>query len=298
MPPDRASRAALVFATCLLAATTLASAPPPRALPLGRADDSSGCCGPAGLVCSGDNFTGLVEKQLYFVHPRSAGGTFGWGNHNLADALGDAAFLCVDGSFVSRFNDSLISTVVMRWNASYVNYAECDDIEGGKCIFGDGIGVGVGRINPFYWPGKGTACGFPDGTGVTGQCWRNLSGGEWLSFQKPGQCKPGARVGDGGCAWVRPASPAPRPPALPPPQPSIPLLPPLLSRGHRAAQEATGPPSKTIELGCMLGHGFQRACKNATLVPGIGCVFGAARDIFVQAFASDDPEDGGCPPVH
>ena len=64
------------------------------------------------------------------------------------------AFLCVDGSFVTRFNDTLISTVKMRWNASYANYAECDDIEGGKCIFGDGLGVGVGRINPFYWPGK------------------------------------------------------------------------------------------------------------------------------------------------
>ena len=116
MPPGRppASRAALAAAACLLAARTLASAPPPRALPLSRAGDSSGCCGPAGLVCGGDNFTGLVEKQLYFVHPRSAGGSFGWGNHNLADALGDAAFLCVDGSFVSRFNDSLISTVVIE----------------------------------------------------------------------------------------------------------------------------------------------------------------------------------------
>ena len=114
----------------------------------------------------------------------------------------------------------------MRWNASYVNYAECDDVEGGKCalscviillrtgqlntykrgigpgqcIFGDGLGVGVGRINPFYWPGKGNACGFPDGTSITGQCWTNLTGGVWLSFQKPGECKTGAPIGHNGAA--------------------------------------------------------------------------------------------------
>ena len=45
----------------------------------------------------------------------------------------------------------------------YSNYAECDDREGGDCIFGDGVGKGVGRVNPFFWPGKGTACGFDDG---------------------------------------------------------------------------------------------------------------------------------------
>lgn len=132
----------------------------------------------------------------------------------------------------------------MRWNASYVNYAECDDVEGGsyihtalsprfpaallmywctmhtaramfqlrtgmewyftagQCIFGDGIGVGVGRINPFYWPGKGNACGFPDGTSITGQCWTNLTGGVWLSFQKPGECKNGSPIGRNGIASV------------------------------------------------------------------------------------------------
>ena len=68
----------------------------------------------------------------------------------------------------------------------------------GKCIFGDGKGIAVGRINPFYWPGKGNACGFPDGTSITGQCWTNLTGGVWLSFQKPGECKNGAAIGHGG----------------------------------------------------------------------------------------------------
>ena len=152
--------------------------PNDRSEPRVNASAESGCCGPPGLVCSGANFSGVVEETLYFAHPRSTGGSFDWGNHNMADALGEAvrhpllrtlrprsscldrsclltahrqwlmswllplrccrcrcrcqAFLCVDGSFVTRFNDSLISTVRMRWNASYANYAECDDIEGGE----------------------------------------------------------------------------------------------------------------------------------------------------------------------
>ena len=80
-----------------------------------------------------------------------------------------------------------ISSVEMEWNTSYANYAECDDREGGKCIFGDGVGKGVGRVNPFFWPGKGTNCGFGSGTQVTGQCWANLTHGNvWYSFEKPG----------------------------------------------------------------------------------------------------------------
>jgi hypothetical protein len=52
--------------------------------------DESGCCGPQGLVCSGADFSGVVEQILYFAHPRSTGGSFDWGNHNMADSLGEA----------------------------------------------------------------------------------------------------------------------------------------------------------------------------------------------------------------
>lgn len=168
------------------------------------------CCGPPGKVCSGGVFSEVASQQLAFVHPQP-NGSMGWGNHNLAPVLGDAAFMCVDQSFIERYNDTLVSSVLMRFNTSYANYAECDDREGGTCIFGDGVGVGVGRVNPFFWPGKGTVCGFDDGTQITGQCWSNLSdSGVWLSFQKPGECVAGAPIGgarrDGkgggkGCAW-------------------------------------------------------------------------------------------------
>jgi hypothetical protein len=53
----------------------------------GLSRDDSGCCGPAGLVCDGPHFTGVVEETLFFAHPS---GTFGWGNHDMADNLGEA----------------------------------------------------------------------------------------------------------------------------------------------------------------------------------------------------------------
>ena len=63
--------------------------------------------------------------------------TLAWHDHDMATALGDAAFLCVDQSFVKTYNDTLISTVRMRWNNSYHNYAECDDRQ-----------VGIQPMNP------------------------------------------------------------------------------------------------------------------------------------------------------
>ena len=62
--------------------------------------DESGCCGPPGLVCSGANFSGVVEETLYFAHPENPGGSFDWGNHDMADALGEAVS-CAGVSFCS-----------------------------------------------------------------------------------------------------------------------------------------------------------------------------------------------------
>ena len=65
-------------------------------------DAESGCCGPAGLVCTGANFTGVVEETLYFAHPSNTGGSFDWGNHDMADALGEAVSrLRTHAAFVS-----------------------------------------------------------------------------------------------------------------------------------------------------------------------------------------------------
>ena len=144
-------------------------------------------------------------------------------------------------------------------------------VSAGHCIFGDGVGVGVGRINPFYWPGKGNACGFPDGTSITGQCWTNLTGGVWLSFQKPGECKNGAPIGANGAAAL----------------PSFPVLLDLLLRlrvastyrgKYRCCSSAgcawgavSGLPLKTINRKCIIEHGFRRQCNNATLIEDLGC---------------------------
>ena len=51
----------------------------------------------------------ITRDTLFFAHPRPGPNqTLGWGNHNMAPALGDAAFLCVDGMFVTEYNDSLV----------------------------------------------------------------------------------------------------------------------------------------------------------------------------------------------
>jgi hypothetical protein len=151
----------------------------PSSLPRRSLSETPVCCG-APKVCTGPAFQGVSERQLFFVHPVPNSSGLSWYDHDMADALGDATFMCVDQSFVKTYNDTLVSSVHMRWSNAYVNYAECDDRDGGTCIFGDGNGTGVGRVNPFFWPGKGNACGFAAGTGKTGQCWTNLTGGQWF----------------------------------------------------------------------------------------------------------------------
>ena len=169
-----------------------------------------------------------------------------------------------------------VTRAVLRWTAILAAGRPIHEslnaaVSAGHCIFGDGVGVGVGRINPFYWPGKGNACGFPDGTSITGQCWTNLTGGVWLSFQKPGECKNGAPIGANGAA------------ALPP----FPVLHDALLRllvastyrgKYRCCSNAgcawgavSGMPLKTINRKCILEHGFRRQCNNATLIKDLGC---------------------------
>ena len=47
---------------------------------------------------------------------------------------------------------------------------------------------------------------------------------------------------------------------------------------------------KTLDAQCMLKHGYIDACKKDGRAP-----FAAAKKIFLEAFASDDPAKGGCP---
>ena len=77
------------------------------------------CCGPP-KVCNNSIAGAVKTEELYFVHPapNATTGRFTWGNHNVATALGDAAFLCVDGTFVKSYNDTLISSFVLEWNTT------------------------------------------------------------------------------------------------------------------------------------------------------------------------------------
>ena len=51
---------------------------------------------------------------------------------------------------------------------------------------------------------------------------------------------------------------------------------------------------KTIESTCLFKEqGFAAACRAAGRAP-----FTAATKLFENAFSSDDPAEGGCPPIH
>ena len=82
----------------------------------------SGCCGPQGLVCDGANFSGVVEETLYFAHPRSTGGSFDWGNHDMADSLGEAVSCARTQLFAacsaSAVRCRCVKTLLHRWSKS------------------------------------------------------------------------------------------------------------------------------------------------------------------------------------
>ena len=66
----------------------------------GRSRSQSVCCGPP-KICNNSIAGHVMRDTLYFVHPvPTANITMRWSEHNVADALGDAAFLCVDVSAV------------------------------------------------------------------------------------------------------------------------------------------------------------------------------------------------------
>jgi hypothetical protein len=53
----------------------------------------------------------LSNRGVHRLQPPNTSTPQLWGNHNMAPALGEAAFLCVDQMFVKEYNDSLASSV-------------------------------------------------------------------------------------------------------------------------------------------------------------------------------------------
>lgn len=99
----------------------------------------------------------------------------------------------------------------------------------------------------------------PQGVGpspLQGQCSANLASGSWYSFPAEGGCSSPEAVGGAGCTWS----------------------------GRRL---------RTIDAACIVSKAeFQKACRSEL---GRGFVYRESARIIQAAFASDDPEKGGCP---
>jgi len=106
-----------------------------------------------------------------------------------------------------------------------------------------------------FWVGRETAMYLGPGDAKARQCGpANRLTGMWLSLPEGGKCSPGHRPGDGSCTW-------------------------------------RGRPVKTINGSCVLSRGkaFEAACKASARAP-----FPQPAVLFLEAFASDDPAQGGC----
>lgn len=95
------------------------------------------------------------------------------------------------------------------------------------------------------------------GSALDRQCGSNPLVGEWYSMPAGGQCQEGERPGDGRCTW-------------------------------RKVQRV-----KTINGTCLHnGNAFRDLCLKDRRLP-----FPTARQHYANAFASDEPSQGGCPPI-
>lgn len=102
---------------------------------------------------------------------------------------------------------------------------------------------------------------------LSGQCTANTQSGSWLSHTAGGKCPDGQSVKEGICTW-RPVS----------------LV-------------------KTIDLECLSKQaGMRKACIADIIaaggkipVPFQDWIYNRSLPIFLGAFASDDPSQGGCP---
>lgn len=141
-------------------------------------------------ICDGGEVT---ELDVYIFHPANQ---FDLYNEDVADLLGDTAFICSDAA--SGHTDSDAYEWVSRYSlqvwSGWGDYGECNrpsPHEEGVCIsFED---YAVGREASFGLKPKG------------GQCVDNSDIGSWYSLPKDGMCQNDTQTlgpkGDGNCSW-------------------------------------------------------------------------------------------------
>jgi hypothetical protein len=172
-------------------------------------------------------------------------------NHDMADALGSALFVCADNYSLAHYGDKLLSSITVQANPAWGGYASCTDTSPGACTPGARLGGSgterisnnrsVGRHMAQFWGVCGTA------PNRTGQCEPNTHTGSWYSFLSHGRCPRGATVGTGGCTW--------RPLAV----------------------------QRTISTQCAMERGLLASCARGVGVSGGGCSYAATAKLLEVA---------------
>ncbi|KAL1504714.1 hypothetical protein AB1Y20_008493 [Prymnesium parvum] len=180
-------------------------------------------------------------------------------NEDTADAKGDVTFLCPDilQPGSSAFN---LYDQVSRWQVEIdTHWGQYEQCNGypGLCF---GLeDYFVGRQIPY-----GTKK-----VPLSGQCTPNTDSGSWFSHTLGGKCLDGQRPSEGTCTW-RPVK-----------------------------------REKTIALKCLVEDvGMLTACKADILAAGglpgppfTKWIYNTSLKVFQDAFASENPDQGGCPNV-
>lgn len=188
----------------------------------------------------------LMTTTMYVFHPES---NFDIGGQDLADHAGDTVFVCVDLLEHQTNTGDHNYRWLTKWEIEHLpvwgQYENCNGYDPPSCESREHFHVGHEAA---YYIGLPSA--------LDRQCRSNPVMGEWFSLPVDGECKDGAKPGDGSCSW------------------------------RKAARV------KTILGECLFhGHEFRNTCaKDDSRVP-----FTAACSMFAAAFDSEDPSKGGCP---
>jgi hypothetical protein len=196
------------------------------------------------MICPAPSSAAPTNVSMWIFHAKHVMDIFG---QDLGDEAGDVVFVCQD----VIANQSLATDHGYEWLTEWEielvprwgQYQNCNG-HPPQCIGKENFWVGREHAEYMGAPSSQRQCGAS-----------NKPTGVWFSLPIGGQCKNGARPGDGSCTW-------------------------------RIVRRV-----KTIEGKCLIeGHGFKHACIAEQRSP-----FPTATQLFKDAFASEDPGKGGCP---
>lgn len=196
------------------------------------------------MVCPAASQPAASIVTMWIFHAKHVMDIVG---QDLGDEAGDVVFVCQD----VIANQSLATDHGYEWLTQWEielvprwgQYQNCNG-HPPQCMGKENFWVGREHAEYMGTPAPVRQCGIS-----------NELTGMWFSLPVGGQCKEGARPGDGTCTW-------------------------------RISRRV-----KTIEGKCLFErNGFKQACVNERRSP-----FPTATQLFKKAFASEDAAKGGCP---